>query len=338
MQPRMRRLSAILITSLLLGESTSVMAQGNSLGSFGAGDSAADKPAVHRVAHRPDNPLVRQANLRSALRDQIKVKVSYLMIDAETRREIYAEMAGDKIGAVTSMPEPPVRVPLDQIQTSQTCSHEITVPARATIGVLTEAEFRDIRTRIDSSPTSQITKSPSMIVLDGIEAEMNNLAQFPIVIDAASSGESVGDLAAKTVTPTIRIYDQGTRVRLLASVWSADGNPVADSTIKLTIEGTTSVIDEVAVDEIFGGDQPMTTKVPQHQIKTVTVVETLGANQALWLDMHFKQPKSVRAETPVPIINKVPYVGRSFKNVHDVQVDQYLVLVLQPSVIASSSR
>lgn len=277
--------------------------------------------------------LVRPTSMRSPLdrrletQPQIRVRVTYLLLDAETRRKLYAAMPPESINTSTSLPG---RIETETLQTQShdaACQQQIRVPTRATTCLIDAETEQTIRAEIESLTSSSISKSPAVILLGGSEAEVNDLTQLPFVVDARSARDETNK------TPSLCVLDQGTRIRILADAVRSSESSTTE--ISLVAEVRSSTVAGVTSDEIFGrGDEPLVVQVPEYHVKSAMVSEVLASGQSLWIDLHQKQSGQIQQETAVPILGRVPYVGKSFTNTSDVSIDQYRVVMLRPEFMA----
>ena len=58
----------------------------------------------------------------------------------------------------------------------------------------------------------------------------------------------------------------------------------------------------------------------------------LVSGQTLLIDPHMSSTKNIRNETSVPLLGKIPYLGRSFKNVALSTLDQHMIVLLRPEL------
>ncbi len=256
---------------------------------------------------------------------QIRVKVQYLFVDSETRAAIYKGL--DRESIVSSVQTPPAvaKISLEESMSPVASLQQIQAPSQVTTYTLSETEFAEALKKAVDSPTSQLNAAPKIILLDGNEVEMTDLVQRPFVIDFQLDGE--------TVKPSVHVLEDGTRLRLVGHL--TDPAAGLNQDINLTCELTVMRILDVKADEVFGiREEPLTVHVPFQQITSAVATRQLAPGQALLIDPHVSQSLSVQADQGVPIVNKIPYVSRLFKNVSTGTVQQHLMLVLQPSVEA----
>ncbi len=253
---------------------------------------------------------------------QIRVKIRYLMVDDATRTAIYQEFSPSAIKRHTSVPRTAESVDLGTIASPLQCEREIHSPSRATTCVLDAATLALVLSEADESTSSGVMHAPGVILIDGEQAEINDVVQRPFVVDM----ETDGDL----LKPTAHVLDDGTRVRLLASL---TGTREGEPTIQLTTEIVVSSVLDVKTDRVFGiGDEPFTVQVPLQQVTKVVALERIAAGQTLMIDPHVSKTKRVEHASGVPVLTKIPYVGRTFKNVGVATVEQHMMVLLQPTI------
>ena len=74
------------------------------------------------------------------------------------------------------------------------------------------------------------------------------------------------------------------------------------------------------------------TVTPVPEISSAIASDRLTVGETLLLDPHVTTSKQIENEQGIPILNKIPYVGRTFKNTGRAVVQQHLMLLLQPSI------
>lgn len=311
------------------------------------------------VAARPD----------ASTAAQIRVKVHYLMVDDATRAAIYQSLDAKSIKNFTSVAhDPTTHDPTNSDpksneqasdgflsdQASAGCREHVVTPTRMSTCLLDPLHSERIQAKVRESSASEIVKSPAIILLEGEDAEMNDLVQRAFLVDfrrrpsspsesgpiesgpiESESSESGSDdvrSGEAQYEPVVKAYDEGTRVRLVSF---RPPMPLGKrNAIHLTAQVTFSRILDVSSETVYGfGDEPMTLQTPHYQIKTATASEVLTAGQIILVDPHVRQTKLVRGKTGVPILGKLPYVFRSFKTVQEIEVEQSLILLIQPSLV-----
>lgn len=259
---------------------------------------------------------------------QIRVSVQYLLVDEATRTEIYADLPSTAIKTSVLVPGASQSQDLWANQSPIRSAQQINAPARVTSCVLDETQTSAIMRKALDSASSDILRSPSVMLLDGKQAEMNDVVQRPFIVDMQQEDG--------LLQPVTQVIDEGTRLRLLAIVTGAtESTPPASSeqSIRLSSELVVSRILDVKAEPVFGlTDEPPTVQIPVHQVTSAIASERLAQGQTLLVDPHVIKTKSVRLETAVPVLAKIPYVGRTFTNTAVSHVDQHMLMLLRPSI------
>jgi hypothetical protein len=254
---------------------------------------------------------------------QIRVIVQYLLVDSETRARIYAGIEPERLVRTANRPVAMPRPNLQDSSASVSSRHELNAPSRVTSCTLSEGEFSNIMKLTMEAGCNQINVAPKIILLEGNEAEMNDVVQRPFVVDF--------EVQDNTLKPTVQVMEEGTQLRLLAQ----RTNPQADSgtVIDLKCELTIFRVLEIQSDQVFGlKSEPLNVQIPIQQIKSSLASGQLSAGQVLMIDPHCSQTGLVQNDKAVPVLSKIPYLNRTFKNTSVASVQQHLVLVLQPSI------
>lgn len=252
-----------------------------------------------------------------AQRTQIRVKVQYLMVDAATRQSIYAKLGTQEMKSTTHVRTKPDLKPLDRALAGIESYGQVIAPSRLTTCVMDVTQAQAIIQMATDATGSNVMRAPSVLLLDGKEAELNDLVQRPFVVDIHDKGEKT--------QPIIDVLDDGKRLRLLANL--------AGSEIEITAEVMISEIKDVKSKEVFlPSREAMTVQVPIHQVTTSIATELLASDQTLLMDPHITTTKVVESEAKVPVLGSLPLIGSTFRNTNAASVEQYLVVLLQPSI------
>ncbi|TWU49372.1 hypothetical protein [Rubripirellula reticaptiva] len=259
---------------------------------------------------------------------QIRVKVQYLMVDSATRVAMYRKIDRDKIRHIGSgtrilVPESPVN-PIGTADSADANSSSIQMqcPSAATTCVLSGKEVDAMIDRVTQAEASAVKPVPSIMLLDGKDAEMNDLSQRPFIIDMHGPDDNR--------KPTVEVFDEGTRVHIQAAIVHGAAEPEITVSAHVVCSRIVDLVDE----SVFGlGEDAATIAMPQHMSKTTHSSETLATGSVLMIDPHFQTPAKILSEVPVPMVSKIPYLGQNFKSVQEVEVQQYLIVLLQPSVV-----
>jgi Bacterial type II and III secretion system protein len=255
-------------------------------------------------------------------RAQIRVTVQYLQVDKETRAAIYSSLSQDSLKSSIHVPATAETTALVEHSPGAACQSQTVAPGRITTCVLNEADSSAIMQRVKASLASEVSRAPNLILLDGKEAELNDLVQRPFVVDMQPDGD--------IIKPVVNVLAEGTRLRLLAGLGVV---PDGSEGIQLTAEVQISRILDVGKSEVYGlSEEPMTVQVPLHHIGTSSVQEVLAKGQAILIDPHLTRTSMIQSNAKVPLLGKLPIVGRSFNNVSAASVEQNLLVILQPAI------
>jgi hypothetical protein len=307
------------------------------LGFCGSGTAqstiARPKPATIRQASASEPSA---AAVRDPLPPQIRVTIRYVMVDAATRDKIYAALDPKSLVTATDLPESPLRrhseetsqqQPLqlsDQLVSSS--RHQFRSPSRVTTSVLSEQQSASVIEIARASDICQVSDAPAVILIEGREAEMNDVVQHPMVVDLRSDGDSI--------QPTVQVFDEGLRLRMLASL-GGQQRPV--NGFLLGCEVSTSEIMALKTHQVFGVDnEPVPIQVPTHVVTSSTVSVRIAAGQTLLIDPHLTRTSQVGRTVGIPVLTKIPYLNRTFKNVSHENVERWMIVLLEPSMVPSS--
>ncbi len=265
---------------------------------------------------------------------QIRVSVQYLMVDEVTRTAIYADLESTAIKTSVLVPGTADSEDLQTNASPLRSSQQINAPSRVTTCVLNDSDTAAIMKKAIESESSDVTRSPSVMLLDGKQAEMNDVVQRPFVVDMQQDGSGM--------KPIVHVIDEGTRLRLLANLTNPAADPCSadtDQPIHLSSELVISRVLDVRSDQVFGiDDQPLAVQIPVHQVTAAMASQRLAKGQTLLVDPHVTRTKSVQRKSKVPVLEKLPYVGRSFKKTAIDTVEQHMLMLLQPSIENANRR
>ena len=256
---------------------------------------------------------------------QIRVSVQYLMVDDETRKAIYADLPSTAIKTSMMIPRTGESADLRDDPSPLRSSQQIVAPSRVTSCVLDESDTAAVMKKAFESTSSDIMRSPSVMLLDGKQAEMNDVVQRPFMVDMQQE--------SGLVKPIVHVIDEGTRLRLLATRVAKDpADPSAGPSIRLASELVISRILDVKSEQVFGiVDDSPTVQVPHHQVTSAVASQNLAKGQTLLVDPHVIKTKSFQQES-TSVLGRIPYVGRTFKNSTVGSVDQHMLMLLLPSI------
>lgn len=279
--------------------------------------------AVQQASSVGSSAGIIAARLEASRGAQIRVTATFLSVDAETRKAIY-DLVGHE--AITTNH---TRVPLGPAETASQTPDEHTSSYRninttsvVSTGVIDHNLTSKILGLVAAAEHSSVAMSPSLILLDGQSANYNDMAQRPFVVGVKTT--------AGATSPIVEVFEEGTQIHFEGSL--AEWKPDTPTRIELKGQISWQSILDVKSEPVFGFDaQPAKVQIPYHLIKSVSVSRTLGEDQVLLLDPYVGHKRHVASEKRVPVLNKLPYVGRGFKRGEGIEIDQNVMVLIRPS-------
>lgn len=275
----------------------------------------------------PASPLVNtSASAQRTKSQQLRIRVQFLEVDQITREAIYAGLGADALRTSTYLP--PTKSPGSDSETLadfHTESDAVTrTTALVTQAVLNTAEVAGILKMTESSNSSIIADAPNLLLLNDSRIELTDMIQRPFVVNHEKQGDEI--------KPVLQHIDEGTRLGIIAKLGPSAGSSMEQFQIGCEIVSRRVI--ETRTDFLFGhGTKPLKIQIPQLQVTTARATANLTSGQTLLVDPHVTSTRSFRSETSVPFLGKLPYVGRSFKNVAVTTHDQHLVILLHPESV-----
>ena len=84
---------------------------------------------------------------------------------------------------------------------------------------------------------------------------------------------------------------------------------------------------------VYGSDsEPAKVQVPSHVVKEAEASAQLAEGQALLIDPYLTHTVEVQSEASVPMLKKLPYVGRGFRNKSVARVERNIMVLLKPTI------
>ena len=267
---------------------------------------------------------------------QIRIKVNFLLVDNETREAIYGELSKEKIKTQTQrVPEAIESQPLGS-EPQLSSSRTILTTSSVTSSILNQDETASVIGRINLSDSSNVAKSPSIILVNGQEGEMNDIVQRPFLVGvpnnqqniAQVSGESpiVGETVSSNPGDGIQVLNDGTSMRMRALIRD-------DRRVHLATEVSFSRVLGSTSKRLFGvsDERIATIQVPRHQVETVSVASDLDFGETLLIDPYISKEIKFEVDREVPVLGKIPYLNRTFKNKSMATYDANWMILVQPS-------
>lgn len=261
--------------------------------------------------------------------EQLRIRVQFLEVDQTTREAIYSGLGADVLHTSTNLP--PAISPdssAEALDDFTTESNSVTrATALVTHAVLNTAEVAGILKMTEASTNSIIADAPNLLLLNDNRIELTDMIQRPFVVDHENEGDNT--------KPVLEHIDEGTRLGIIARL-----NPSASSNLEhfqIGCEVVSRRVLETRTQFLFGrGTKPLKVQVPHLQVTTARAKADLTSGQTLLVDPHITSSRSFRSETSVPFLGKLPYVGRSFKNVAVTTHDQHLIVLLHPESVSKN--
>ncbi len=257
---------------------------------------------------------------------QLRIRVQFLQVDPTTREAIYAGLGADVLHTSTNLP--PQKSQDSNSATLSDFPMESDAVTRTTAlvtqAVLNTAEVAGILKMTEASNNSIIADAPNLLVLNDTKIELKDMIQRPFVVNHEKQGDKN--------KPILQQIDEGTRLGIIAKIQSPTGSFAQH--FQMGCEIVSRRVIETRTDFLFGhGPKPLKVQIPHLQVTTARATANLAAGQTLLVDPHVTSTRSFRSETSVPFLGKLPYVGRSFKNVAVTTHDQHLIVLLNPESV-----
>ena len=260
---------------------------------------------------------------------QLRMRIQFLEVDQATREAIYAGLGSDVLFTSTNLPPTnPQKSDSDTVDDFPTRSDSLTRSAAlVTQAVLNTAEVAGILKMTETSSNSIIADAPNLLLLNDNKVDLTDMIQRPYIVNHEKQGE--------TIQPVLQHIDEGTRLGIIARVTTSPGDPLQK--FELGCELVSRRVTKTRTDFVFGLEaKPLKVQIPHLQVTTARATAALSAGQTLLVDPHVTSTRMFRSETSVPFLGKLPYVGRSFKNVAVTARDQHLIVLLHPESVPTN--
>ena len=267
----------------------------------------------------------------TASTEQIRVRLQFLEVDSTTRAAIYAGLGP---GSVFTAMNPPRWDSQDWGSEESTVESMTNFPNRSisqtrssalvTQAILTKAEAAGILKMSEAANHSVVADSPNLMLLNDRKMELTDMVQRPFIVNHQERGD--------TIQPIIEHVSEGTRLGIIAKVEkSPDGIPAG---FAVGCEFVSQKITQTQAGFLFGlGNEPFEVQIPHLQVTKARATAKIPVNQTLLFDPHVTSTRVIRNETGVPILEKIPYLGRPFRTVDVTQQEQHVIVLLQPESI-----
>lgn len=254
---------------------------------------------------------------------QFRVSIRYLLVDAETRRQIYSRLVSESIRRASIAPESEPNRELTIDTSSPLCIKRLTSHGHSATCVLDTATANEIVKLASESSLCTVSQAPAVNLQQNLAAQINDMVQRPMLVDV--------DRDTEQLKPVVRIVDEGTRIRLLARslVHAAEGD-----VIELATEFTNVRILAVNTFEILGlTDKSMTFQAPVSETTTIVASERLVSDQLVLIDPHITNLVTIEVDK-ASMLGRLPVVGKAFAASESKQVENHLMVLIKPDIYA----
>ncbi|MEM7558559.1 MAG: M56 family metallopeptidase [Planctomycetota bacterium] len=173
--------------------------------------------------------------------------------------------------------------------------------------------------------------APTMTALDGTACEMTLGSEHPFVTSVRPMRSKDGKVA---VQPVITLLESGVKLRLTGKIVSENELDLEFSLRESKVYGA----DDFTF-EIKGMKEPVTVQQPRYKSRSVNVGTKLDLkDQTTFAICHGPHTEVVTKETDVPILNKIPYVSKLFKNVAAAKQTTYTVVLIEPRLVEEQEQ
>ena len=268
------------------------------------------------------------ARLEASRAQQIRVTVQVLSVDDQTRADIYEDLGVESVKTRgTKIPPAPDKQAentsvsrIDSVRMIGTTSHVST-------SVLDQDRLASVLTKVRQSPQSQVLRTPSIVLLDGLSAGYSDISQRPFVVDV--------ERIEGGLSPVVQVLEEGTRIQVKASLAQWDGSSAPR--IQLHSEISWHKIVGFETEHVFGIEKSATPiQVPTYAVKTAIAAEELAESQVLMVDPYVSESVAVEKEPPESVLKRLSYVGRNRKSVDPAPQKRHFIFLLQPSLQKSA--
>ena len=256
-------------------------------------------------------------------RRQLRIQIQFLGLDQATREAIYTGLGADHLESSINLPQVMSQMPEPKLLANTPTHSETTIRSatRVTQAVLDAAEVASILEMTQAATNSVVAHAPNLILLEGKKLELTDLVQRPFIVNHEKQ-----DTGTK---PILQRVEEGMRLAVVANPTTPDQDQREH--VELGCEIMSSRIVDVRTDTLLSlPGEGLTVQVPIQQIATVHASIRLALGQTWLIDPHMTSTRSVRIETSVPLLSKIPYVGRSFTNVAVSTLNEHMIVLLRP--------
>jgi type II secretory pathway component GspD/PulD (secretin) len=205
-------------------------------------------------------------------------------------------------------------------------------------GVLDDLQVQFLIRATEQSSNSRSLLAPRVTVLSGeranlrVETQESYVSQVTADQSAASSGNNTSTIFA-TVNTTISQFTSGVELQVTPTVSS-------DKKYVILLIDTRTVSPPVFKDyssTVIAGQPPFTIQMPEATSTTIQTRVTMPDKGTLLMGGQ-KLTTEDDAEAGVPILGKIPVIGRLFSNRSQDRQQKVLLILVTPTIILNEER
>ncbi|WP_165440568.1 hypothetical protein [Rubripirellula amarantea] len=254
---------------------------------------------------------------------QIHIKVHYLVLTGEQRRMLY-EQLGDQphLTQTSTTPKPPV-TDLSKFAGQIESHSAVRSVQRCSRVVFASSLLPDLFDQVQVDEHSRVERSPAVILIEGNQAEMNNLTERPFAIGVDESQQQ-----------QVEFLVEGTQLRIFAHRQPTSVGQSESSPLRVVAELQFSRLDSSDTENVLiDKDTFVEIAAPKQTTKSVVVSSVVDSGQSILIDPLVNLPIRIQREKAMPVIGRVPLLGKAFTSLEETSVDQHTMVVLTPKVV-----
>jgi type II secretory pathway component GspD/PulD (secretin) len=251
--------------------------------------------------------------------DQIRFDVQVIRVDNETRDKIYGQLGVANVQTeITKVDESTAHPTVDGGEETLGSHHKTTTGSIVTTAVMDREQHQAILDLVKQGESCSVVAQPRMIAGGGQVAAIQQQVQRPFLADLkeVQTGDHTG------VHSGIQVLNEGIDFVVQGDV---DGEGLQ---VRTKIEQSKVV--DVTQHKVYGiGEGPKVIQIPTHEVKVASASERLLPKQTLLLDPYFQSVEQQHSTVGTPILDKVPYLNRSFKQTSVKSVTTHLIVLVK---------
>ena len=260
---------------------------------------------------------------------QVKFEVQILSVDSATRDKIYESLGSENVQTqITKIDDVTETASTDRVDTGTantdtpseklSSRHTLTTGSLVSSAVMTEEQVRALYALVNQSETARVIARPQVISGNGKSAALQQQVQRPFL----SNLKTVKQGDVEGVQSEIQVLSEGTDITVQADI-------VGDA-LNVRTKIQQMRVADVQLHRVYGiGEGASMVQVPSHQVREATAVATLLPKQSLLLDPYFQSKERPKSVSGTPILTKIPYLQKSFKQTEPAEVTMNTIVLLR---------